>query len=337
VPVDTRVSLLKLEVFEMVVALEGVTAAADHLGVAQPVVSAHIRSLERRMGTSLFYREGRKLHLTEAGRAVHAWAEDVLRRTRELSRDLNSLSDGLQGSVDIGTSMSIGSYRIPPILADFLPAHPAVDVRVDVLPAARCIEDTETGENDFSIVVIQPPEPTHTLTTEQIATERLVLVAPPGSSPTPDVITIEEMSRLDFVEAQKGSLRRSFIDRRLASIGVKERRVIVELGHPEAMKQMVAGGVGVAWLFESAVRRELENQTLTELRVDGIDIDGPIFLVHRTDKFFSPVHRGLIAQFKNAFATNSAGAELPAASSRVAESIIALHGCFGRSSGPPLG
>jgi LysR family transcriptional regulator, low CO2-responsive transcriptional regulator len=284
----------------MVVALEGVTAAADHLGVAQPVVSAHIRSLEGRMGTSLFYREGRKLHLTEAGRAVHAWAEDMLRRTRELSRDLDSVSDGLQGSVVIGASMSIGSYRLAPILAEFLPTHPAVDVRVDVLPAAECIEDTESGENDFSIVVIQPPEPTHTLSTEQIATERLVLVTAPDGSAEPTVVTPEEMAKLGFVEAQKGSLRRSFTDRMLGSAGVKERRVIVELGHPEAMKQMVARGVGVCWLFESAVRPELESGTLKEMRVEGVEIAGPIFLVHRTDKFFSAVHRGLIEQFKEA-------------------------------------
>jgi DNA-binding transcriptional LysR family regulator len=302
VPVDSRVSLHKLEVFEMVVAQGGVTAAADHLGVAQPVVSAHIRSLEGRMGTSLFYREGRKLHLTEAGRAVHAWAEDMLRRTRELSRDLDSVSDGLQGSVVIGASMSIGSYRLAPILATFLPTHPAVDVRVDVLPAAQCIEDTESGENDFSIVVIQPPEPTHTLTSIQIATERLVLVAPPDDTPGPTTIKADELSELGYVEAQKGSLRRSFTDRELGSAGVKERRVIVELGHPEAMKQMVAGGVGVCWLFESAVRAELANGTLKELAVEGVDIYGPIFLVHRTDKFLSAVHRGLISEIKEQLA-----------------------------------
>jgi DNA-binding transcriptional LysR family regulator len=286
----------------MVVAHGGVTAAADHLGVAQPVVSAHIRSLEGRMGTSLFYREGRKLHLTEAGRAVHAWAEDMLRRTRELSRDLDSVSDGLQGSVVIGASMSIGSYRLAPILATFLPTHPAVDVRVDVLPAAQCIEGTESGENDFSIVVIQPPEPTHVLTSVQIATERLVLVAPPNDAPGPTTIKADELSELDYVEAQKGSLRRSYTDREHGSAGVKERRVIVELGHPEAMKQMVAGGVGVCWLFESAVRTELANGTLKELVVEDVDIHGPIFLVHRTDKFLSAVHRGLISEIKEQLA-----------------------------------
>jgi len=297
-PVDTRVSLQKLEVFETVVALGGVTIAADHLGVAQPVVSAHIRSLERRMGTSLFYREGRKLHLTEAGRVVHAWAEDMLRRTRELSRDLDSVSDGLQGSVVIGASMSIGSYRLAPVLSHFLASHPAVDIRVDVLPAAQCIEDTESGENDFSVVIIQPPEPTHTLTTEFIGSERLVLVAPPGGPPDEAEISADQMASLHFVEAQKGSLRRTFTDRTLGQFGVHERHVIIELGHPEAMKQMVASGVGVSWLFESAVQAELASGALREVRVADVEMKGPVYFVHRTDKFFSALHRDLIVTLR---------------------------------------
>jgi DNA-binding transcriptional LysR family regulator len=81
--------------------------------------------------------------------------------------------------------MSVGSYRLAPILSEFLTTHPAVEMRVDVLPASRAIEDTESGENDFSIVVIQPPDPTHTLTVELIATERLALVAPPWGPRSP--------------------------------------------------------------------------------------------------------------------------------------------------------
>jgi DNA-binding transcriptional LysR family regulator len=77
----------------------------------------------------------------------------------------------------------------------------------------------------------------------------------------------------------------------------------MELGHPEAMKQIVAGGVGVCWLFESAVRLEVQNGTLKEVRVEGVDIEGPVFLVHRTDKFFSVVHRDLIQLIKQSLAT----------------------------------
>jgi DNA-binding transcriptional LysR family regulator len=89
-----------------------------------------------------------------------------------------------------------------------------------------------------------------------------------------------------------------FIDRELGTFGIHDRRVIVEFGHPEAMKQMVASGVGVCWLFESAVTDELLNRTLKEVTVEGVEIVGPIYFVRRTDKFLSAVHRDLVEALK---------------------------------------
>jgi len=293
-PIDSRVSLHKLEVFDTVVELGGVSRAADHLGVAQPVVSGHIRSLEQRVGASLFYREGRQLHLTEAGRAVHLWATDMLRRTRELSRALDSVSDGLVGSVVVGTSMSIGSYVLPPLVAPFLRERPAVDMRIDIGAAAQAISGTEAGENDFSVVVIKTPTANQGLVTEQIGMEELVVVAPPDGPPNSGMVTADELRSMPFIEAQKGTLRRTFTDQELARVGIPDRRVAAELGHPEAMKILVEAGLGVSCLFRSAVSRELAEGTLRELTLADAHMEGPIYLIHRKDKLFSAVHRDLI-------------------------------------------
>jgi DNA-binding transcriptional LysR family regulator len=242
----------------------------------------------------VFYREGRRLYLTEAGRAVHLWASDILRRTLELSRNLDTVSDGMAGTVVIGTSMSIGSYRLPPLLATFLAEHPAVEIRVDVTVAAQAIAGTEAGENDFSLVVIQMPTRNQGLVTERIGSEQLVVVAAPNGSPDSGTVTVEELGTFSFVEAPTGTLRRSFTDRELVRIGIPDRRVVVELGHPEAMKQMVAAGLGVCCLFRSAVDRELADGSLRELTIDGITMEGPIYLIHRKDKLFSAAQRDLI-------------------------------------------
>ena len=126
--------------------LEALGRAAEDLFVAQPVVSAHLRSLENRLGgAELFYREGRQLHLTEAGRAVHAWTEDVLTRTRELERHLASLSDGSTGSVVMGASMSVGSYVLPHVLTSFRARHPGAALRLGISSTEHAIEETAVG------------------------------------------------------------------------------------------------------------------------------------------------------------------------------------------------
>ena len=69
-----------------VVAKEGTIAAAcKELNVAQPTISAQLRALERSLGEKLFSRAGRNLVLTETGRLVYRYADEIF----SLGRDLN--------------------------------------------------------------------------------------------------------------------------------------------------------------------------------------------------------------------------------------------------------
>jgi DNA-binding transcriptional LysR family regulator len=303
--IDTRITLHKLEVLDLVVELGGVSRAADRLYVSQPVVSAHLRSLEERLGTTLFYREGGRLHLTEGGRAVHAWARDVLRRTRELSRHLEGLSDGSQGSVVVGATMSVGSYSLPPLLSRFRRERPLVDITLNILDAEHALADTEAGENDFAVIVVDGDPATHGLRAEQIGREELVVVAAPDGEPAASSITVEQLAGLSFVEAQQKLMRRQFVDRQLRRIGIRDRDIAIELGHPEAMKRATAAGLGVAVLFRSAVLPELAAGELREIEVEGVHLSGPVFLVHRKDKLFSAVHRDLMEAIRAHFVTTS--------------------------------
>ncbi len=179
--IDDRINFQKLQVFDYVVGLGGISRAADQMKVAQPVVTEHIQSLERRLGARLFEREGRRLVLTEAGRLAHEWCTEMLRRTREFDRELQGLSDGLRGSIVIATSMSIGSYELPSLLSTFARRQPDVRIRVDVEGAEHAIEATLTGRNDLSVVAVQRPPALSSLVCEQIGSDELVIVAPPGA------------------------------------------------------------------------------------------------------------------------------------------------------------
>jgi DNA-binding transcriptional LysR family regulator len=300
--IDRRITLHKLEVFDLVVELGGVSRAADRLYVTQPVVTAHLRSLEERLGTTLFYREGGRMHLTEGGRAVHAWTQDLLRRTRELSRHLDGLSDGSQGSVAVGATMSVGSYSLPTLLSRFREERPLVDIALNILDAEHALADTEAGENDFAVVVVDTDPASRGLDTERIGEEELVVVAARDGDPVASRITVDELASLSFVEAPQKLIRRQFVDRQLQQIGIRDRNVAIELGHPEAMKRATAAGRGVAVLFRSAVRAELASGDLREIEVDGVHLTGPVYLVYRKDKLFSAVHRDLIEAIRRHYA-----------------------------------
>jgi DNA-binding transcriptional LysR family regulator len=291
--VDPRITLQKLEVFCLVVELGGVSRAAEHLFVTQPVVTAHVRSLEQRLGTRLFRREGRQMHLTEAGQAAHEWAVELLTHTREFSRRLDGLADGTRGTVVVAASMSVGSYLMAPVVSRFHEERPLVELELNVGDSRQALQEAELGRCDFAVVTTEDPPPGPALDAELLGREEITLVTGAGSEPTDDVVDVERLSELPFVDSPKHSIRRQLYDRQLAAVGVRHRNVVIELGHPEPMKRAAERGLGVALLFRGAVRQELESGRLREVRIRDVTLSVPLYLVFRRGKAFSAAQQHL--------------------------------------------
>ena len=128
----SQTTLHKLELFCLVCELQSVTRVADRMRVAQPVVTAHIRFLEEKLGVRLFERSGRRLALTPAGKRVYTWASDVITRTRELERELDLSVDREAGNAIVAASMTVASYVLPPLFATFRRRHPNGGITVQI-------------------------------------------------------------------------------------------------------------------------------------------------------------------------------------------------------------
>lgn len=297
--IDSRISLYKLEIFNAVVEFGGVTAAADHLLVSQPVVTAHIRSLEQRIGAPLFRREGRQLRLTEAGEAVQVWSAEVLTRMKELSRHIEGLSDGKRGAAVLGASMSVGSYILPPVLSRFQRERPLVELSLYISESDHVIQATELGECDFSVVIVDHEFDSPTLTKELLRQEEFIIVGAPDAGLPEGEIDVDELGLLPFIEAPRGMIRRSLIDRQLERVGIHRRNVVIELGHPEAMKRAAQQGLGVTMLFRSSIEEDIALGRLREIKLRDTTLAVPLCLAYRKEKRFSPVQRELIDAIRN--------------------------------------
>ena len=129
-----------------------------------------------------------------------------------------------------------------------------------------------------------------------IGVEELVLVAPPGEAKEAP-LDRKDLNDLRFVESPMSG-RRRLAERRLQDLGVHERRIAIELGHPEAMKCAVEEGVGAAMLFRGSVQADIERGTLAELRVDGADLSFPVLLLIRKDKVLSRAQAALLGEIR---------------------------------------
>jgi len=297
---DNRISLQKLEVFCLVVELGGIGRAAEHLNVSQPVVTAHMRTLQERVGAQLLYRDGQRMRLTEMGEAVYGWAKDVLTRSREVARQIQGLADGASGTVSVASSMSVGSYMLPGILADFMRERPRASITLHVSDAEDAIAATELAEADFAVITSGADLDPSMLAAEHVCDHELILVASPNDSHVGDVVTVDDLARLRYVCSLRGRPRRRLVDDALGAIGVHDRQIAIQLGHPEALKIATARGIGVCLMLAASVQTEIDAGVLRQIEIEDAHLSVPIRLVQRTDKRFSALQSVLMATVREA-------------------------------------
>ncbi|TPG39073.1 LysR family transcriptional regulator [Sphingomonas koreensis] len=127
-------------IFASVVEHRSFSAAAEAIGVSKATVSKAISRLEAHLGASLFHRTSRKLTLTDSGKTLAEHARRILAEAQaaeEAARDSATLPVGL---VRVAAPMSFGTTYLAPVIAEFLAAHPGIqidlhlsDARVDIV------------------------------------------------------------------------------------------------------------------------------------------------------------------------------------------------------------
>ena len=127
----------ELEVFVMVVAEQGFSAAATRLETTTAAVSRRIKALEQRLGVRLLQRTTRRIQLTEAGELYYREVRRLLNDLHDIEQQLDDVTRQPIGELRIVAPMSFGQRRLAPILARFAAEHPKVRVTLK-------LEDRET-------------------------------------------------------------------------------------------------------------------------------------------------------------------------------------------------
>jgi DNA-binding transcriptional LysR family regulator len=299
-PLDLRVTLQQLEVFCRVVELRNVTRVAEERHVAQPAVTGHLRSLERRVGAELVYWDGRQMRLTDAGELAYSWARTVLEETESLGRALGGVRSGSSGSVAVGASLALGNYLLPSVLLDLRRSIPDLHVVLRVFDPVTTVADLEEGRLDFAVVALDAPPRSARLAWRRVGVDELVLVSAPGAFGC-EAGSVQSVMGLPFVCAAEGQTTRRLIDTQLAATGAPNRTIVMECGTPETIMAAVRDGVGVAFVSRHAVNADLEAGQMVELKTSGLALELPVLIGTHAHRRLSAAQRtvldGVIAAF----------------------------------------
>lgn len=292
-PPDNRLTFQKLEIFCAVVQYGGVGKAAAELYLTQPVVSAHLKTFQERMGADLLVRDGRGVRLTEAGQSVHRWAREVLRRREDLVQELGDLTSGTAGSVRIGAGMSVGNYLLPELLVDFRLTHPRARISLQNSNVESALEGVRTGQLDYAFVASYQTLDADLFETQLVGRPRYALVASASNRTIPERVNVKQLAELEFISPPSGMRIRSSQDFALSTIGVSDRKVVMELGSAESIKYAVARDLGVSMLWRTSMERELADGTLREVVIEGAELQDNLYAVQSRSTILTPLQENL--------------------------------------------
>jgi DNA-binding transcriptional LysR family regulator len=284
----------QVEVF-VAVAREGSFArAAGRVHLSQPTLSEHVAELERELGARLFFRHGRRISLTEAGRVFADYAARLL-STAESARQAVADLDGLRrGSLLVGASTTPGLYVLPRIVADFRRRYPGVVLALRIANSRAIEERVHRHELDLGVVgghVLGAEE--HCLAAGLV--DELVLIVPPRHPwARRGTIGLRELREEPLLMREEGSATRQLTERALQRVGLPSRSAM-ELDHTEAIKQAVMAGLGIALVSRHAVRGEVASRRLAILRVRGLRLRRHFHVIHDEQRPLSASARAFVA------------------------------------------
>lgn len=290
----SQISIHKLEVLCVVVELNSFSRAAKKLNITQPVVSAHIKALTDKFAVPLIVRNGRRIILTEDGERVYRWARELVSRTLEIEREMDDSHKGVVGRASVGASMTIGSYVLPALVSNFQRLHPLGEISVRAYNPMAATDAIHSGECDFSFTILDPRQDVEGLDIEHIADDRLVLVTSDQIPPLDQPLTPGVIANLPFVSAQVGMPRFEIEEALLEKYGIRRKRIVLEFGHAESLKQAVRAGAGYSFIFRSSLRDELSSGVLREVETPGMRLDVPLYRVKRRGKKLSSFQQKLL-------------------------------------------
>lgn len=244
--------LKQLAYFVQVVDLGGFSRAARVLGVAQPAISRHVRSLEVELGQSLLLRNGRGAAPTEAGKRLLEHARGILQQVDRARHEVAEARGAVVGHVVVGLPPTVALHLAVPVVREFRQRYPRASLSIAEGLSAAIHEWLLVGRVDIGI--LYNPVAAAAIDTRTLLEEALTLIGPAGRRGATGAVRLSDLPRFPLIIPSRPNAIRMLVENRLAAIGLHPR-IAMEIDAIPAILELVAEGHGHAVLSPRALRR----------------------------------------------------------------------------------
>lgn len=292
----------QLQSFVSVVRYQSFTKAAEHLFLSQPTISNHICQLEEELSKRLILRTTKSIELTPVGQEMYEYASKIL----ELKdRMIDSCTSNQQKMLHIGASTIPSAYILPELLSEFGRRSPDTYFTIHQSDSEGIIKGLLEGLFDIGMIGMKSEN--DKIECEPFCQDHMILITPVNEHFL-RIKQQEEVSVLDFlnepiITRESGSGSQKTADRFLEKVGITEKdlNIIARINDQEAIKNMVAQGLGISIISEMAAKNFLSEKRILGFSLSEYNAGRELYLIYRKNYILPPYLRSFLNFIKEQY------------------------------------
>lgn len=312
----------RLVVFRAVAEQLNFRKAAEELYLTQPAVSLQIKALEEDVGVQLIDRTGKHITLTEAGKTLQKYSDQVHALLTQAEHHIAALSGEHAGGLALGASTTIAQYVLPRLLGEFCRVHPRIHPTLISGNTEHIVEALENQKIELGF--LEGPARNREVKTEPFLEDELVLIVSTSHEwAERNSVRGSEIASIPLLMRERGSGTRHVIEMALERLGVKRSalRIVMELDSTEAIKSAVEAGLGIGFISRWAIAKDLRlNNNFKIVEVDGLHIKRDFLFAYAP----GPEPQGPALEFRK-FLSTRAGPQRVVVTSKLSKANETTH------------
>lgn len=281
-------NLLKLEIVVLIKKYKKLTIVAEKLGVKQPTITFHIKSLEEELGVSLFELRSGRYFLTEAGEALHHYACKIDALMKEARRVTQEFKDFHKGAITIGASYVPATYLLPEIVYQFQCEFPNIKITLMVKTAPEIRMMLQNHEIDLGVISAAPFDESLLKQTNVMPDTLVLAFSKEHHFSKKENVSLQDIEKERILLHRNPSTTRDLLTKWMLAHNITFQSEI-ELDSLETMKQILKHGNGVAFISKLAIEQEVQRNELRYIPIPEFEFQRNIYTIHHEDRWNSKI------------------------------------------------
>ncbi len=281
-----NITFRQLRLFLALADTGSVSGAARAMHVSQPTASMQLKEVSNAVGLPLYDVISRRVHLTQVGLELARTARNIANEWDVFKQTVDETKGLKRGKLRVAV-VSTAKYFVPRLLGSFCALHPEIEIALEVLNRDGVLQRLKGNLDD---VYIMSMPPTDMELADQIFMPNPLVVIAASTHPLcrRKQLALADLKEQRFILRELGSGTRMAVNAFFKQQKFKPQ-VRLELGSNEAIKEAVAGNLGIAVVSRHALQSNASEQAVKVLNVTGFPINSNWHVVHPIGKKLSPI------------------------------------------------